>query len=467
MSAHISDSKLELFLLDSSQINLEERENIEEHISQCSLCRENFEKMKNYYSFIEENVNKDGDEDSLTAEKILRQNNAAGENKLLSENKIAIQVYNGNYEIVESSKKSLVNSIGDLIRIYPLRFAGLSVFAGLLIALFFMMQKPEKKYINPTLAVIKENVLTVYNGMGEVLWKKAVPGMENFRTDQSKAQNNVRELLLDDLNNDGINELLITGHYSYHGIFASDTIYCFDPYGNVQWKYGCGSFASLQTSNWKHSKWNISDYFVIKTNKGKKLFVVAGTNYAPAKIFELDFNSGKIKQEFYNSGGISAVALFDIDDDGQDEIIIGGINNAFSSAFAAVFEPSDVNGFSPSTEKYIPVPLQKNSALKYIIFPATNYMKAVSLTDYNMVIQFIISKEEKTITAYVEEAPAGTQENNGSVLYNFDTDWKLLGVVLGDNFVANYNRLLAEGKVKEPLDSNYTKKIADGVAYLK
>ncbi|MBI1939062.1 MAG: hypothetical protein HYS25_13205 [Ignavibacteriales bacterium] len=466
MSLHISDSKLELYFLDSSQLELEEREKIEKHISSCPMCSENFEKVKDYYSFIQKNINEDEVGDSQTAKKILDQNNPVGGSKLLSENKLTVKVYNGNYEIVSAREEPLVKKVEDLIRIYPLRFAGAFGFAGLLIAVFFMMLKPDKKYINPTLAVIKENVLTVYNEMGDVLWKKAVPGIENFRTDLPKNQSNVRGLLLDDLNNDGINELLITGNYSYRGIFASDTIYCFDPSGNIKWKYGCGSFSALNTPNWKHSRWQITDYFVVKSKKEKRLFVIAGTNFAPSKIFELDFNSGKIKQEFYNSGGITAAVLFDVDNDGYDEIILGGINNAFSSAFTAVFEPDSVNGFSPSTELYVPDSLQKNSAVRYILFRATNYMKAVSLTDYNMVNQFLISKEEKTITVYAEEVPGDT-EYNGSVLYNFDLDWNVRGVVLSDDFVANYNRLLAKGKVKEPLDSNYTKKLAEGVTFLK
>jgi len=84
-----------------------------------------------------------------------------------------------------------------------------------------------------------------------------------------------------------------------------------------------------------------------------------------------------------------------------------------------------------------------------------------------LVEQFLISDEEKTITAYVQEAPGGIPEVFAGVLYNFDNELKIKGVVLADNFIARYNRLLTEGKVNEPLDSNYTNKLAEGVTYLK
>jgi len=469
--AYINEYDLELFLLNSSEQSEKERDFILKHLSECSACADNFNKIKEFYAFIETNIHAEEKEDETLANKILGSNTLPYENKTLNEHNRAVKVYDGKYEIIESKKDSLVSRSIELIRIYPYRFSGSLAFVGLLIALFLFTKKPETKYINPTLAVIKDNVLTVYNEMGDLMWKKGVPGMVDFRTDlpvdSQILQFGSRELLLDDLDGNGINELLIAGKHPGLGSFASDTLYCFDPSGKLVWKYGCGSFRSFNTPRWKHNNWFINDYFTVNTATGKKMFVVASTNFGPTKIFELDFITGNIKQEFYNSGGISATKLFDIDDDGYEEIILGGINNAFSCAFVAVFKPDSVFGFSYSTEVFIPKELQKNSALKYILFPTTNYLQAVSRTDYNKVEQFFVSKEEKTITAYIQEAPGGLPNIFGAVLYNFDLQWNVRGIVLADNFIANYNRLFDQGKVKEPLDSNYTKKLAEGVRYLK
>lgn len=471
MTNHVSDNELELFLLDNSQIDVARIKNINKHLTTCSFCKSKFEKIISFYSFIEENYNSALIEDQHAADKVLTSNNSVNERRLLDENIRAVKVYDGKYEIMDTRNRSLFNKLIDFIKINPIRFSGSLALVGLIIGILFIIDKPETKFFNPTLAVIKDNVLSVYNELGDLLWKKAVPGMVDFRTDlpadSQIMQSGTRELLLDDLDNDGINELLIAGKHSGIGAFSRDTLYCFDPFGKMKWQYGCGSFTILNTPRWKHNDWFINDFFTVKTKSGKKLFVVASTNYAPVKIFELDFNAGTIKQEFYNSGGITASVLFDVDNDGYNEIIIGGINNAFSRAFLAVFRPDSLNGFSPSTETYIPSSLQKNSALKYILFPTTNYLKAVSRTDYNMVEQFYVSKEEKTITAYVQEAPGGLPDIRGAVLYIFDMNWKVQSVVLADNFVANYNRLLTEGKIKEPLDSNYTKNLAERIKYLK
>jgi hypothetical protein len=468
---HITDNDLELFLLDNSMLEKEREEYIQTHISECSVCKANFEKMKKFYASIDANIDAYEIKDIRFSEKILDKSLSVNNTRLLKDHKRAVKVYDGIYEILEPVKGSLINRFVELVKFYPYRFTSSVAFVGLIITVILLFQKPEKKYINPSLAVIKDNVLIVYNEMGDILWKKGVPGMEDFRTDlpveNQIKQLGSRELLLGDLDNDGINELLIAGKHSGIGAFSRDTIYCFDPYGKLKWEYGCGSFTSLESKRWKHNGWFINDYFLVNTAIGKKLFVCASTNFAPTKIFELDFNTGSIKQEFYNSGGITSTTLFDVDKDGFDDIILGGINNAFSSAFVAVFNPDSVKGFSPSTEIFIPKLLQRNTALKYLLIPTTNYNKAVSLTDYNLVEEFLSSKEENTITAYVQEAPGGVPNIFGAVLYNFDMNWNVRGVVLADNFVANYNRLLAQGKVKEPLDTTYLNKLARDIRYLK
>ncbi len=475
MKNHLNDNELEILILAEHRLSAELLRDIQEHLKECRFCCENYEKMKSFYSYIETNADENEKNDSITAEKILRQNALIENEKMLNEHKRAVAVYNGSYEIIERTKKSVVRWIGDFVRYNPLKFSGSLVLVGAVIAVTLYYKKPEMKYINPTLAIIKENVLYVYNEMGDVLWKKGVPGMKDYRTDFSfdnqKAVSNVREIFLDDLNGDGINDLLMIGNFTAKGIFASDTLYSFNNEGRLIWKYGCGSLAKFNTPRWKFSDLFIANYFTYKdkTKNKTRLFVVAGTMYAPTKFFELDTRTGKVAQEFYNSGGITTATVFDLNNDGKDEIFIGGINNAFHCAFIAVFDPDSVRGFSPSTAEYIPAEYQKNSALHYVLIPHSSYGKLVSLADYNSVEKFLISKEEKTLTAYVQEIPNLNQSQNffGSILYNFGKDMKLNSVVPGDNFTTNYSRMLKAGKLKEPLDTAYINKLARGVRYLK
>ncbi len=475
MKNHINDNELEYLLLDEKRLSAGQLKSIQAHLKECNFCRENYEKIKSFYSYIETNSEENEKNDDETALKILRQNAPIENEKLLDEHKRAVAVYNGSYEIIERTKNSVVKWMVNYVRHNPLKFSGSFAMVVALITFFFYYNKPEMKYVNPTLAVIENNVLKVYNEMGDLLWKKGVPGMNDYRTDFSfdnqKERSNVRELLLDDLDNDGINDLLIAGNFAAKGIFAIDTLYRFNNEGKLKWKYGCGSLAKFDTPRWKYGDLFIANYFTYKdkTKNKTRLFIIAGSTYAPTKFFELDVKTGKVLQEFYNSGGIVTATVYDLDNDGKDEIFIGGINNAFKSAFIAMFDPDSVKGFSPSSDLYIPASEQKNSASFYLLIPHTNYGRLISLTDYNMVDRFFTSKEEQTITAYVQEVPnPGHQQNvRGAILYNLGKDLKLNSVVLGDDFISNYNRLFNEGKLKEPLDTAYTNKLARGVKYLK
>ena len=55
MKNHTNDNELELLLLDKHRISAEQLKSIHEHLSECHLCRENYEKIKSFYSYIETN----------------------------------------------------------------------------------------------------------------------------------------------------------------------------------------------------------------------------------------------------------------------------------------------------------------------------------------------------------------------------------------------------------------------------
>src|SRR3989339_984 len=475
MKTHINDNELELLFLDDSNLTKDQTNNIRAHLTECELCTEKYTRIKSFYSYIENNIAETEENDSDIALKLKKQNTLAENEKLLNEGKRAITIYNGSYEIIEQSRKSLLKWMGEFVLYNPIKVTGSLVFIGILIIVLFNVKKTEKEFVNPSLAIIENNVLSVYNEMGDVLWKRGVPGMSDYRTDISfdnqKDKSNTRELLLDDLNHDGINELLLTGNYSMKGVFARDTIYCFNNVGELKWKYGCGKLAKFSAPRWKFNFLFISDFFTFHDNLKHKerLFVIAGSNYSPTKFFELEISTGKVVQEFYNTGGITATSIFDINGDKKEEIIVGGINDAFDCAFIAVFNPNSVSGFSASNELYIPKAEQKNTASKYVLIPHTNYGKLVSNSDYNIVSKFLTSREDETITAYVQEVPAPGHQLNvtASILYNFGKDLKLNSIVPGDDFMAHYSRLYKAGKLKIPLNADYIEKLAKKVTYLK
>ena len=135
MKNHLNDNELEILILDEHRLSAELLRGIKEHLKECSFCRENYEKMKSFYSYIGTNADENEKNDSITAEKILRQNALIENEKMLNEHKRAVAVYNGSYEIIERTKKSVIKWARDFIRYNPLKFSGSLALAVAIIAM--------------------------------------------------------------------------------------------------------------------------------------------------------------------------------------------------------------------------------------------------------------------------------------------------------------------------------------------
>ena len=67
MNNHINDSELELLFLDEHRLSAEQLRSIHEHLKEGHFCRENYEKMKSFYLYIETNSEEGEKDDSETA----------------------------------------------------------------------------------------------------------------------------------------------------------------------------------------------------------------------------------------------------------------------------------------------------------------------------------------------------------------------------------------------------------------
>lgn len=465
---HITEEKIELLVYAPELIDENEKALIEIHLKECHLCMEYYQHTKNTF----DNINLDLDQpptskDAELADRIyygMRQE----KRKLLAKNDTTIQVYDGNFQIIPQKKFLALRELGLLFKKRPILTGSFAIMSIAAIAsLLFITLKNSPKDDNPVYAEIKAGILEVYNTNGKILWKKTVGNIPNGKLDEPinlENKDKKRYFSILDIDNDSQNEVLISGA-KYNRLFASDSVYCFNSEGKLRWITSAGMFLNFGTVRWKHTTWNISDFFTIRSSGKNQLIVVAhDETYAPLIISKLDPRNGKVISSYYHCGWNfeKRAQIGDVGNDGNEEIIIGLTNNALRKAALLVLSPDELEGMSPADQNFYPPQNYRGKELYYIIFPISNFGHRFA-RDYSFVVYEMVIGE-KEITINTNEAP-GNYEVNGSLIYSFDKNMRVLGVIGSQAFNRTYDEEYKKGTLTKPRDLNYFKKLVNSVQY--
>ncbi|MBI4810959.1 MAG: hypothetical protein HY800_05880 [Ignavibacteriales bacterium] len=308
---HIDDKILDKLFVCPDEISSQEKNDINSHLEKCALCSEHAAKLKNFYHQLNANLESPPTErDKAFADKLLTRNRLA-----LPEKKLALQervddALSTFVEIIEPYHRPLMQRFVRYIQIHPIRVASGFSMAACLAALAFFFAKPVKD-VNPYFAEIKNYNVVVYNKDNEKLWSKGKVGFSEEPVCRIKDGVNgkyevsgirARAVLVDDINNDGINEVLFSGGMKNMGQFAQDTLYCYNKSGNILWKYYASkslAFGNLDFT--AYADWFVADYFsVINTSVHKKqLFVLSlQESYSPSRLTEINPVDGSEIQSY-------------------------------------------------------------------------------------------------------------------------------------------------------------------------
>lgn len=100
------------------------------------------------------------------------------------------------------------------------------------------------------------------------------------------------------------------------------------------------------------------------------------SNPARQQILILDSKGELLSGPYLNTGySVYAPALLDIDGNGDDEIVVYGMNNRSDKAFIAVLDPSSLSGISPpyDDDRFLQSHESNGSQLWYIDLPGTRF----------------------------------------------------------------------------------------------
>ena len=304
---------------------------------------------------------------------------------------------------------------------------------------------------NPAQFANEGRFLKVKNESGRTLFTKEM----TFNTSVANQANLLRvSQKIFDVNKDSVNEVILCNEHVDKNDFDplyGNYISCYDNTGKLIWRYSFKD--SIKSVRGLHDL-NYSILLIDADWENDIPVVYAMANNAtdfPGAIFRLNAKTGKrLPGTFWNPGHFAAGKFGDFNHDGQQELIVTGINNSFEQAFIMSIDTDRLNGRAPSAEFYRLYNFDIAKLNKYILLPKTdlnNYTKQ----RYNMVAIGMLDYIPTTESFYFPVKEGNGMDLIMSLYYRFNSNLTRVFINPGDEGAVSRDGLIAEGILKPPL----------------
>lgn len=331
-------------------------------------------------------------------------------------------------------------------------------------SLFYLLVFRKTQHLQPYDFSIEQSSLVITNETGDKLWKYET-GMDNLIDEEKyreRFQHKIRIkneseslplLMIKDINQDGENEVLFTPKSRDN--IDEGIVICFNSQGKQLWK--CQTGKKLRFGSTEYSQdFKISgfDLFDINNDGIDEILIISfQLYYFPTQLLLLDHTGQKLG-EYWNSGRLTNYEIVDLNQDNQQELLITGMNNEYNKAALIIFNPSDISGSSPQQSKeYKFSRYSSGSELFYILLPRTD----VDSVDF--------SRESSNLIDIFKNKRISVQVRISRILFEFDFSLAIKEIHPSDIFRRKHQQLKDQGKIDSELDDEYFERLKEGLLY--
>jgi hypothetical protein len=195
---------------------------------------------------------------------------------------------------------------------------------------------------------------------------------------------------------------------------------------------------------------NRTDVYTVKWNY----------QFFPNLIERINGRTGEMHSMYYHPGSISQMMFVKQNQEGRQQILFGGTNNAYNQAFLAILDPDNMNGQAPSTQEYKIAGMEPAEHIRYIRIPPTVVAERMgSLSRRNHVMAIAL----KTNSEIIEAQLSDNQRNNSNAMTStsryllafFNYDLEPVGIGTGDTYDDVVDLMVREGMLESKPDAAY------------
>lgn len=219
------------------------------------------------------------------------------------------------------------------------------------------------------------NTLIIKDDHGRQVWRKTFDKDLNASRYERDPAPGITQLIFNDLDEDGSTEtLFVQQNASRYG--ESNVLICFSQSGQEKWRFTPGRPIRTGTLTFEPI-FNTRTFAVGSLGRNRpKVIVVVSNQYLrfPVQVALLSAE-GKLLRDYWHSGMIGhppALQIADLDDDGRNEIYLGGVNQARQQGTLVVLDPDQMEGASEELDpKYQLLDFRPGREVARVFFPRT------------------------------------------------------------------------------------------------
>jgi hypothetical protein len=290
-----------------------------------------------------------------------------------------------------------------------------------------MLWKPKV----PSVWRFENSALTVTDAGGRICWVRPFPPF-----DRSYETEVLEKVLIADIDADGRQEVLVNVLPANLGN-AGGSLMCFEQAGRLRWTFRYGSAKTFGGRSFNASYRGSLVRPVQIAGRPHLLTVANHYLWYPSQTALIDPLTGRLEGEYWHPGAIQQCVLSDLDGDGQDELLLGGINNpgeGLGHAALAILKLP----FSKAARPSVPgdLAITGGGELAYLLFPLPDVSQAAA----KLPVVTRLSVDDRHHILVETPLP-----EDGGAVYSLSPTLAVEDVRMSDNFVPLHNRFYLSG----------------------